>query len=187
MARDLTAAFITEITTYSPDDLAPVILLNAAFDSGNLRLWTGIGDLVYDSNTYTGAGNILGWQPIKENKDLSAKGIEITLTGLNSTILDLAHDEPYQERSLELYTAVLDSNGAVVADAYLMFEGFMDVMKIVDDGNKIDIMLRAENALIVLERPLDTKYTPEDQQREFPGDTGLNFMTDNQNKEVVWG
>jgi hypothetical protein len=184
MARDLTSAFISEITA---GGLAPIGLIRAYFDSGTLNLWTGIGDLVYNGVTYIGIISILSISEVQETKNLQANGLNIQLSGLDETILDIAEDEPYSGRSLEFYMACLDSSGNVVADPYLFFEGFMDVMKWKDDGRTITIDVSVENVLISLERALDTKYTPEDQKRDYPTDTFFDFIADIQNKEVTWG
>lgn len=184
MARDLSSAFITEITAGGN---APIAMFRAYFDSGTLNLWLGIGDLTYNGVTYTGTGTILSISQIQERKEITANGLQLTLNGLEPGILTIAEDEPYQNRSLEMYLAMLDSSGNVVASPYLMFEGFMDVMKIKDDGKSVLIDMTVENALISLERPLDTKYTSEDQKRDYPLDTFFDFIPDIQNKEVIWG
>lgn len=184
MTRDLTADFLAEITA---DGCAPIALFRAYFDSGTLNLWTGLGNLTHDGVTYTGAISIMQIESIKESNGLTANGLRIQLDGLDEDMNEIAEDEPYQGRRLEMYLAMIDSTGSVVSDPYLMFEGFMDVMTIRDDARSILIDLTIENALISLERPLDTKYTPEDQKRDYPNDTFFDFIADIQNKEVVWG
>lgn len=184
MSRDLTAAFIAEITS---NGLAPIALIRGYFDSGTLSLWTGVGDLSYGGLTYTGTGAILNIDQVQETKTIAANGLQITLTGLDTSILYLAENEPYQGRSMELYLAVLDATGNIIADPYLMFEGFMDTMKTRDDGKTVTVVVSIENVLISLERALDTKYTPEDQKRDYPNDTFFDFIADIQNKEVIWG
>ena len=184
MARDLTAAFIAEITA---GGLAPIALLEAHFDSGDLNLWTGIGNLSYGGNTYVGTGTILAISQVQETKQTNANGLTVTLSGLDASVLYLAENEPFQGRSFEMFLALLDSSGNVVSDPYLMFEGFMDTARIKDDAKSITIDMAIENVLISLERALDTKYTPEDQKRDYPTDTFFDFVADIQNKEVIWG
>lgn len=184
MARDLTSDFITALTQKKK---APILLMSAYFDSGTLSLWNGLGNLSYGGITYTGVIPILSIDKIKEQKNLAAAGVNITLGGLDDSILEITREEPFQQRSFEMYVALLDSAGAIVSDPYLMFEGFMDQMITKDDAKTVEITVAVENALISLERALDTKYTPEDQKREFPNDSGFDFVTDIQNKQVIWG
>ena len=185
MARDITALFLAEIT--AAEGSCPIGLFRAYFDSGTLNLWTGHGDLSYGGVTYIGANGVLSIGQVQERKSITANGLQIQLNGLDNDILEIAEDEPYQDRPFEMYLAVINSAGNVVADPYLMFEGLMDTMKIKDDGKSITIDTNIENVLIALERPLDTKYTPEDQKRDYPNDTFFDFVADIQNKEVIWG
>jgi len=184
MARDLSVDFIAEITSTGT---APIALMTAHFDSGDLNLWTGVGDLIHDGITYIGTCGILNISQIQERKQLTANGLTVTLNGLDTQVLTLVENEPFSGRSFEMYLALLDSTGAVVNDPYLMFEGFMDNFKIRDDAKTITIEVNIENVLISLERPLDTKYTSADQQRDYPGDTFFDFIPDIQTKEVTWG
>lgn len=182
--RSLTAGFIAEITG---GGAAPIALMKCYFDSGNLNLWTGIGDLTYNGDTYVGTGTILAIDKVKEQKKLVANGLNMTMTGLDQQIMDLVENEPYQGRSFELYIAMLDASGDIISDPYLWFEGSLDVMKTIDDGKSITVPVSIENVLVRLERALDTKYTSADQKREYANDTFYDFVPGIQNKEVVWG
>ncbi len=56
MVRSLTS----QMQTVSEAEVVNLFyLIDFEFDSGTVRLWTGLGDLVWNSETYTGAGNIL--------------------------------------------------------------------------------------------------------------------------------
>jgi hypothetical protein len=74
-----------------------------------------------------------------------------------------------------------------VADPYLVFDGRMDVMTIEDAGETANISLSAESRLIDLERARVRRYTNNDQQNQFAGDTSLRFVADLQDKEIAWG
>lgn len=184
MARDLTAGFITEIDS---EVLRPALLVSAEFDSGDVNAWTGVGDLTYNSKTYTGLGDFLAISAIQETQNLQANGLQFTLTGINSSLVSLALTEDYQWRPIELYMAVLDENYSVIADPYKLFAGRMDVMEINDDGKDSTIILNAENILIDIMRSVERRLTPEDQKRDYPNDKGLDFVPTVQDIEVNWG
>ena len=63
----------------------------------------------------------------------------------------------------------------------------MDVMTIEDAGDTANISLSAESRLIDLERARVRRYTNNDQQNQFAGDTSLRFVADLQDKEIAWG
>ena len=49
------------------DEQAIFIAVKAEFDSGTIRLWSGLGDASIDSETYTGAGDLLSISNVEEN------------------------------------------------------------------------------------------------------------------------
>lgn len=181
MARDLHADYTTAVTSA---ELAPILLFKAEFDSGDLNLWTGVGDIVWNSDTYTGAGNLLEVTAVEETQDLKANGVQFTLSGISASIIATALTEDYQGRDVSIWFGLLES-GAVKADPFLLFKGRMDVMTIDESADTATIMLTAESVLIDLERPNERRYTDEDQQTEYAGDLGFEFVASLQEKEIV--
>lgn len=183
MTRNLGAALVTEVTA---ETLRPVLLAKFDFDSGDLNLWNGIGDLVWDDDTYTGAGNLLSISEIEGTANLQANGVSISLSGIPATILSIALAEDYQNRPASLWLSAINTSGALVAP-YLIFKGHMDSMTISEDGEDCSITLQVENELVALERPRVKNFTPEDQALAFTGDKGLDFIAGLQNAEITWG
>ena len=62
----------------------------------------------------------------------------------------------------------------------------MDIAKLMRTGTAT-ITLNCESRLIQLERPKNRRYTHEDQQERLTGDLGFEFVTDLQDKEIIWG
>jgi hypothetical protein len=183
MSRDLTTAVQNQL---SADELEPFFAVKLNFDSGDLRLWTGYGDITVDSETYTGGGQLLDISEIEETVEIAARGITMSLNGVDSSLVSLALTENYQTRSAKVYLGVL-SSGAVVASPYQLFDGRMDVLSIDDSGDTATITMTAESRLIDLERPRLRRYTSEDQKLRHPTDTGLDFVAALQEKEIAWG
>ncbi len=182
MARDLTAGVITEITGES---VQPIILVQLEFDSGDLNLWTGIGDLVWDSKTFTGAGDFATISEINETEGVKAEGMELGLSGVPSSVIAIALTEEYQDRPATVWFALLDASSNVVSDPYQQFKGRMDVMSWDDGGETADISVSVESIMVDLERSKERRYTDEDQQQEYPGDLGFAFVAGLQEKEIV--
>jgi len=183
MSRDLTTAVQNQL---SADELQPFFAVKLNFDSGDLRLWTGYGDITVDSETYTGGGQVLNISQIEETVEVAARGMTMSLNGVDSSLISLALSENYQTRSAKVYLGVL-SSGAVVASPYQLFDGRMDVLTIDDSGETATITMTAESRLIDLERPRLRRYTSEDQKLRHPTDTGLDFVAALQEKEIAWG
>ena len=129
---------------------------------------------------------MLSISPIEETVEIAARGVNLALNGINSSLVSVALTESYQGRSAKVYLGVI-SSGAVVSDPYLVFDGRMDVMTIEDAGDTANISLSAESRLIDLERARVRRYTNNDQQNQFAGDTSLRFVADLQDKEIAWG
>ena len=74
------------------------ILVEASFSSGAVNLWNGYGDLSYSGITYAGAGKLLDISAVQESIETRANGFNVTLTGLDSSLLSIALQEPYTGR-----------------------------------------------------------------------------------------
>ncbi|QQP93568.1 hypothetical protein IGS68_33650 (plasmid) [Skermanella sp. TT6] len=185
MARTLTAPM--EAATLA-DTICAILLVEAMFDSGAVRLWSGFGDLSWNGQTWIGAGNLLGLGTVEESSELRATGLDISLSGIPSDLLSLALNEPYQDRPCNVYLGALDVNtGALLADPYLIFGGRMDVMQIDDSGETARITISVESKLIDLERSRERRYEDADQRIDWPSDRFFKFVPSIQDAEIVWG
>lgn len=164
----------------------PIMLITMEF-STTLRLWNGIGDLDYSSNTYTGVGDLIAVSPMGESTEISAKGCNITLSGVNQSLVDKAKSEDYQGRKVTIELGALDDNGDIVSSPVIVFKGFMDVMSITEGGEHSTINLSVENSLILFDKTKVRRYTDNDQKIDHAGDEGFAFVTKIQDKPLIWG
>jgi hypothetical protein len=167
--------------------LMPIILVKLEFDSGDFNLWNGIGEIVYESETYNGAGNLIAISDIAETQVLEAAGLTISLSGVPSAILSYALSEDYQGRPANVWFAALNTSFNLITDPYQHFKGAIDTMSIDEGADNANISLSIENDLIDFRRPIIRNWTPEDQAITYPGDTAFDFAASLQNKEIVWG
>ena len=184
MSRSLTSAMESAVTA---DLVRPITLVQCAFDTGNLNLWSGIGDLTVSGVDYVGAGSLLSIGEIAETSELSANGITVTLSGVTSPLLSKARDEDYQGRELKVLLGAMDAVNGVISNPVVVFSGFMDTMVINDGGETSTIQVTVENRLIEFERTRVRRYTAEDQKIDFPTDKGLEVGAEMEEKEIVWG
>lgn len=183
MARDLTSGFIDEIDA---SQLHAEIFVKMFFDSGTAFAWTGIGDKVWNGDTYAGVGDLASFGRMEESSIVKASGTVMILSGVKSSWISIALQEDYQGRRAEIYFAVMDASNEVIADPYQLFAGKMDVMEIEDNGQEATISVSVENDLIDLFKARLRNYTPEDQKIYFPNDRGLDFIPFIQDAEVIW-
>lgn len=188
--------------------LAPIIMVQLSFDSGNFRVWTGWGTLLWgegDAFTdHTDFSDGTGWTDtitaewygvgdlgfvgeIEETTEVRAVGVEIGLSGIPTEVLDIALAESWQGRPGYIYLAVLDDQGQIVGEPLLLIgEAQMDQMKLTE-GLKAAISLTLESEMIDLERTKARRFTPEQQRSEFPDDAGLDQVSRLQGIEIKWG
>lgn len=188
MSRSLSSGMQAVSTA---DVVRPIFLVRMVFDSGEtpneLNLWSGVGDLTYDSETYTGVGDLLNISAVTETSDMQASGINVTLTGVKSSLVVIAKDHEYQGRAITVMLGAFDASGDLVADPTVIFAGFMDTMTIAESGETSTISIACENKLIAFERSKIRRYTAEDQKIDHPTDKGFEFVTATVQKEIIWG
>jgi hypothetical protein len=184
MSRDLSSGVISEITSSS---LAPFLLFEGVFASGTLRLWSGIGDLSWNSYTWTGVGSLASISSVTESAETSAQGITVSLSGIPSNLVSLFLGDVRQGSAGKVYLGFLDSSNDVIDSPYMLFEGRLDVPAMEESAETAVISITYESRLIDLERPRESRYTDEDQQREFSGDLGFEFVPSLQDIVINWG
>ena len=165
----------------------PIFLVHMVFDSSELNIWSGVGDLSFDSVTYTGLGDLLSISDIKETSDISATGINVSLSGVKTSLIAIAKDQDYQGRELTVRLGAFNESGSLIADPVIIFSGFMDTMTIAEAGAYSSITIAVENKLVAFERAKVRRYTAEDQKIEYPADKGFEFVTSIVQKEIFWG
>jgi len=115
MSRTVPSALLTAL---SQPEVQPYYAVDLDFDSAPIRLWTGYGDRTIFTNSYTGGGSLLTISGLEEASDLSAKNITLSLSGVPSSLITLALDEPYQRRECKVYFGTTDT-----ADPIEVFSG----------------------------------------------------------------
>ena len=205
MSRDIGIFTVAEL---SKEVIAPFFAVDLGFDSGPLYLWSGYGDLIIDDKTYLGAGQFLDISSIAETTEMEAKGAVISVSGIPSSLLALALQEPYQGRECRIYFGVvlgskgilqesgsfllLEDGGLLVTEdsgvnLTEIFAGELDQMNIEESFESSVVSVTAENVLIKLGRPTIRRFTNEDQKSRFPSDVGLEYIAGLQDKEIFWG
>ena len=179
MSRTVPADLLTAL---SQSEVHPFYAVEMDFDTAPLRFWTGYGDKTIFTNTYTGTGSLLSISGLEEANDLSAKGVTLQLSGVPTEIVSLALQEPYQRRDCKIYFGTTDTSAPIE-----VFSGLMDKMTIEDSGDSSVIQLTVESKLLRLNKASNWRYTQESHKSRHGGDTFFSYVTDLQNKDIIWG
>ena len=184
MARDISAGMVTEVQATV---VTLAYLVKLAFPAfGDVNLWTGIRPIIFNGDTYSGVGDLLGVSDITEEGGLKAASVTFTLSGIPSANLSLALTENVQDRLAKAWLAMFDSSDAIITSPIPIFVGRMSTMDIVEKADTSTISVVAENILTLLNRASNRRWTDEDQQIDFPNDTFLKFVVKTQDQVFVW-
>lgn len=166
--------------------LSPCILCRAVFADGTLLMWSGIGNLTFNGNTYAGVGDFLNVSPVQETSEVKSLGVSVTLSGIPSSTLAEVLGQSRLGKYITIWLGLLTAAGALIADPVQLFYGEIDSPSIVESGDTASVTVQCESRLIDLERSRERRYTDQDQQQKYPGDESLRYVAALQNREVKW-
>src|ERR1044072_7703574 len=172
-------------TALAAVEVAPVFLVELDWPTGTVYAWNGYHDLSWNGHTWIGTGHLGGISEIKESNDLGATGTVLTLSGIPSAQIAQALRNDALGLAAKIYVGVLSASGFSI-DPYLAFDGMIDAPNINTDGDQSTITIPLEKELVD-NRSNARRYTHEDQQLDYPGVLGLEYVTGLQNKDFTWG
>ena len=169
------------------DEQALFFAVKAEFDTDDIRVWSGIDDLTISSETYTGAGTLLSVSNSEDNLELKSNGLVVALSGMDTTVVNYALTENYQNRPITIFMGYVMGGTNEVAGTLTLFKGRMTSLVINDTPEGSTVTIDAENRLVDLDRPSNLRYTKESQNFLHSGDTGFNRVASLQDKQINWG
>lgn len=184
MSRDLSASNKSE--TEAPS-LTAVAFVKLEYDSGPVCFHTGVGEITWGGNTYTGAGNLGDIGVLNEEAELGSNPLLLTLSGIPTSLIGTILNEHYQGRPATVYIGFLDEQTEQLVDTPdVAYGGFMDTVTFTR-GETATITMQLANELAAWNNPVIRRYNNGDQQTLYPGDLGLEFVERTVNKTIAWG
>jgi hypothetical protein len=196
MPRVLTTAMQTALC-------APVLrcalLASLQFADNTIYVWSGIGPITWNGNTYQGVGSLGSISTISEDSTVEAKNVTFELSGIPSTLVSEVLWETRLLYTAQAYFALWDTSGNLIPNPVLSYQGKMDQPSIEDDGKTCSISISCENVLVDLNRPCYRRYTNDDQQIDLQAtltrlglssstvDTGFRWVAGLQEQITFWG
>lgn len=183
MPRDLDT---TQIVAAGAPVLGIALLIELEFDTEPMRLWSGLGALAWGNRSFVGAGTLLSIGEVEEAAEVRAAATALTLSGIPGEVIDAANEVDWQGRPARIWLALLADNHALLGKPIPMLAGRMDTLSW-SEGETATVTLAVESRLADLERPRIRRYTDSDQQAEYPGDLGFQYVASLVEKETTWG
>lgn len=167
--------------------LRPAIFVTATFVTGPVYLWTGLAPITWSGHTWLGVGSLLGISGSEDGATVAARGMSLSLSGIDASFLADAMQEFRQGLPVVVYLGLFDSSGALIADPLTSWAGRMDQPTVEVAAETAVITINCENRLLDMNVAVDRRYTQDDQQIDSPGDMGLQFVTGIQEINLYWG
>ena len=134
------------------------------------RTWQPIG-LAIDTVGHTAGGEI--------------DQLAFVLPGVTSDQLALALSEPVEGKVVRVYDALVEPATGAVVDTVLAWAGTLNVPSL-EDGPTAAVSWTAEHRAVQAMRPKPSRYTNDEQQRLYPGDTSLDFDPATDAAALAW-
>ena len=104
MTRSMTAAMEAALLR-SANHL--VVLVKMETDTTPIRVWSGSGDLVFNTETYSGVGEFGSITRSSETLELAASGIQLALSGIPASFISSALTDVRQGRNVTVWIGVV--------------------------------------------------------------------------------
>jgi len=182
VTRGLSATNQTEIAKAS---LQPILMAKLEFGTP-VYVHTGIGTITFDGNDYLGVGDFGGASDVRETEVLGPSPLTLSLSGIDSSLVTEALDSGAYGDVITLYEGYKQDDGTLVADPWIVWKGWFEYSQL-QRGGENTVSIICTHDLAVLEEKDGRRFTDEDQQDEFSGDLGFEFVHDSVGKKLSWG
>lgn len=182
MSRNLPAPMVQSFTS---NEVSPVVLLDLTLSGGVVaHVWSGVGTISYNGNSYIGVGSLGQVGDIKEGIEVRADGTSISLSGIDPNLLGECLADIQLGAPATISLGIV-SNGQITA-SYPICVGTVDKPNIPVSPTTMTITLAIENRMINLQRPTMRRYTSADQQYYYPTDIGFNWVEVLADIALIW-
>lgn len=171
----------------------PIMFARMAFSSGVRRLHTEIGPRtathpIHGAEEYIGIGDFGGMtSDIKESISVAPESVSIAISGVSSAFVDIALDDDYYRRDIELMFGFDDPDGELEDDPVIVYSGFMDKAGISVGQGKAQITLTCESRATNLANASDQRFSDEDLQAAVSGDLAAEYIFRMADLVLNWG
>ncbi len=179
----------TLLAALSSPDFWPVHLVQVQFQLSTCYAWTGLGELLWNGNTFLGVGSLGKLGDYIEGVDLRADGTSLKLSGIDPIWLnDALNDIWLGAPAYRWLGAVQAGTNTLIGTPWPVFVGQVDKPTVTTAADQIEIALPLETRLINGARANARTYTTNDQHSNgYPDDTGFNWVESLNCIALNWG
>ena len=181
-SRDIELANIAQIET---GHVYMVILVKFEFDTP-AYLHSGIGNITFDGNVYTGVGQLGSIGGVDESEDLAPAPFRVSISGIDSQYLSEGLDSGNFGDVITVYRGYRKDDGTLEADPWIATRGKMEYAQVVR-GDQNVVQITVQHDLALLDEIAGDRWTHEDQNAKFFGDHGLEYVHESADLKLLWG
>ena len=196
--RDIAAGTRAEVRAAAK---RPAWFVEAEFRTVTLRMWSGMGTIQWNGQTWYGPGTapvsvpggvtgsaIVEIERVTESASVEATGLKIHVSQFPSALLRYCVEELKAGKQFNVWLGFLNVEGtALVDDPVPWFAGWMDAADVDQDQDKARITLTIENEMRRLQIPILRRVTLNDQQIDFQNDAMFKYVPGLKNWKGTWG
>lgn len=182
MSRDVPTGFnaaVEAATVYG------IILVELHWPSGIARASNAYHVINWNGVDWQPTGHLGSLSDISETGDGTANGMKLTLSGLSPSAIAQAQENDSQGLPARVYFGVISATGFTI-DPYCVFNGLIDFASIMIEAGSASVSISLEKELYD-DRSNARRWNHEDQQIDFPGDLGFEFVASIASKQFTWG
>lgn len=155
-------------------------------EDGELNLWNGIGANTWGGKTFTGAGALMSVSGIKSDAQPTVQDITIGLSGVDPSMINLTRLKVRGTQAM-VWFALLDLSNRVIPDPVLLRQITLDVVswQMTDEGDA-NISVVGQSYLWAFGQATRVAWTPEEQKRKYPEDSGLDMVHTIEGQKSAW-
>jgi hypothetical protein len=184
MPRDITTTFLNALIA---PVIRPALFFQVTFANETVYFWTGTYPITWNYQEWVGLGGALTLSPVEEVATVEAKGISISLSGIDNNLLNEAVSQFQVGLPVFVYFGLFDENGNLLPNPVNCFAGFTDQPTVDMDANTSTITMAVESRLMDMNVPIPYRYDAITQAVLYPNDMAFSFVNSIQNVQFYWG
>jgi len=167
--------------------LQSVALVEILHTVAPVRLHTGIGDLVYNSNTFQGIGTLGRISSIGENSSMASTSIDLSLSGIDTNLINTFNRKDIQNSNVTIWHGYLDDSTGALLVPVIVFNGFVNNTS-VDIGKETSVInVNVIDEFTRWQKNLPKRYNNESQTSDYPNDILFSRQTEMLQETITWG
>ncbi len=164
-----------------------VALVEILHSVAPIRLHTGIGDLVHDSNTYQGVGTLGAISAISENVSMAASGMNLSLSGIDNSLISTFQRKDIHNSDVTLWHGYFNNSTGALLVPVMIFNGFVNNTNI-NIGDKTSVIsVNIINEITRWQKNTPKRFNDQSQKSDYPNDIFFSRQALLREETITWG